>query len=236
MVMVERLLREQVLQELNKSTGLVPCPPTEDLRRFYTPQPPFSGGIDVHARTMYLCIVHQDGAILVHRNMPAGPEPFLTAVAPYREALVVCVACLLPWYWLADLWARAGMPVVLGQALSMQAIHGGKAKNDTIDSQNMAVLLRGGRRPQASGSPAALRATRDVLRRRRPLRRTRAALLAPVQHTHSQDTLPGLGKNSADKANREGLAERFPAPAVQQSIAGDLALLGHDDYLLHDVA
>src|SRR5712664_2386438 len=91
-------------------------------------------GIDLHARTMSLCILNQDGEILVHRNMPAGPAPFLKAVAPYREDVVVCVACIFPWYWLADLCARAGMPFVLGQALSMQAIHSGKAK---IDSQNM---------------------------------------------------------------------------------------------------
>ncbi len=98
---------------------------------------------------MSLCILHQDGEILVHRNMPAGPEPFLKAVAPYREDVVVCVACLFPWDWLADLCARAGMPCVLGHALSRQAIHGGKATNDTIDSQNMAGLLRGGMLPQA---------------------------------------------------------------------------------------
>jgi hypothetical protein len=42
---------------------------------------------------MYLCILHQDREILVHRNMPAGPKSLLKAVAPYREDLVVCVAC-----------------------------------------------------------------------------------------------------------------------------------------------
>ncbi len=203
--------------------------------RFYTQQHQFYCGIDWHARTMSLCIVNQDGAILVHRNMPAGPEPFLKAVAPYREDLVVCVACLFPWYWLADLCAREGMPFVLGHALSMKAIHGGKAKNDTIDSQNMAVLLRGGMLPQASVSPAAMRATRDVLRRRMPLMRKRAELLAHMQHTHSQYHLPGMGKNIAYKANRDGIAERFPAPAVQQSLAVDLALIGHDDHLVNDV-
>jgi hypothetical protein len=93
--------------------------------------------------------LNRDGEILVHRNMPARPEPFLKAVAPYREDLVVCVDCLFTWYWLADLCARAGMPFVLGQALYMNAIHGGKATNDTIDAQKIAVVLRGGMLPQA---------------------------------------------------------------------------------------
>src|SRR5439155_19262058 len=111
------------------------------------------------------CIGNRDGQILLHPNMSAGPDPFRKAIAPYREDVVVCVACLFTWYWLADLCAREGIPFVLGHALSMKAIHGGKAKNDTIDSQKLAVLLRGGRLPQASVSPAAMRATRDVPRR-----------------------------------------------------------------------
>jgi len=35
---------------------------------------------------MSLCIVNRDGAILGHRNRSAGPAPFLTAIAPSREA------------------------------------------------------------------------------------------------------------------------------------------------------
>jgi hypothetical protein len=118
----------------------------------------------------------------------------------------------------------------------MQAIHGGKATNDTIDSQKIAVRLRGGMLPQASGSPAALRATRDLLRRRGHLTRKRAALLAHIQTTHRQYTLPEIGKKIADKANREGVAERFPDPAVHTSVAIDLALLDFYDPLLRDVA
>jgi len=89
--------------------------------------------------------------MVVHRNMPAGPAPFLKAVAPYRTDRVVCVDCIFPWYGLADLCAREGMPFVLGHALSMKAMHGGQAKNDNIDAQTMAVRLRGGMLPQASG-------------------------------------------------------------------------------------
>jgi hypothetical protein len=86
----------------------------------------------------------------MHRNMKAAPEPFLQAIAPYRDGLVVAVKCLFPWYWLADLCAQERIAVVLGHALSMKAIHGGKATNDQIDSHKIAVRLRGGMLPQAS--------------------------------------------------------------------------------------
>jgi transposase len=98
---------------------------------------------------MDLCILHQEGAIFLHRHMPAGPEPFLKAIAPSREDLVVCVEGLFTWYGLADLCAREGLPFVLGHARYMKAIHGGKAKHDTIDAPKIAVWLRGGMLPHA---------------------------------------------------------------------------------------
>jgi transposase len=182
-----------------------------------------------------LCILNQDGESLVHRHMPAGPEPCLQAVAPHRTALVVGVEGLFTWSWLADLCARAGMPCVLGHALDRKAIPGGNATNDQLDAQKIAVLLRGGMLPQAYVYPAAMRATRDLLRRRMHLRRTRAELLAPIQKTNRQYHLPEIGQTSADTANRVGVAERFPAPAVQKRIEVDLALIGHDDERLRDV-
>jgi transposase len=117
--------------------------------RFYTTQHQFYCGIDLHARAMYVCILSQDGEVVLHRNMKAAPEPFLKAIAPYRDGLVVAVECIFTWYWLADLCAQEGLPFVLGHTLYMKAIHGGKAKNDKIDAQKIAVLLRGGMLPQA---------------------------------------------------------------------------------------
>ena len=130
--------------------------------RFYTKQHPFYCGIDLPARSMYVGLVSHDGEIGLHRHMKAAPAPFLKAIVPSRDGLVVAVACLFTWYWLADLCAAEGMACVLGHALSMKAIHGGKAKNDKSDSHKIAVLLRGGLLPQASVYPAPLRATRDL--------------------------------------------------------------------------
>jgi hypothetical protein len=178
---------------------------------------------------MSVCILDQSGEVLVHRHMNTTPEAFLQAIAPYRQGIVVAAECLFTWYWLADLCAAEGIPFVLGHALDMKAIHGGKAKHDTIDSQKMAALLRGGMLPQASGYPAAMRATRDLLRRRMHLAHKRAELLAHVQHTNSQDNLPAIGKKIAYQANREGVAERFADPAVQKSVEVDLALITYDD-------
>jgi transposase len=184
---------------------------------------------------MYVCILDQSGEIVLHRNMKTDPETFLKALAPYRAGIVVAVECIFTWYWLADLCADEGIPFVLGHALYMKAIHGGKAKNDQIDSHKIATLLRGGMLPQAYVYPAQRRATRDLLRRRMHLAHKRAEILAHVQHTNSQYNLPAIGTKIAYKANRDGVAERFADPAVQKSIAVDLALITYYDELLRDV-
>jgi transposase len=184
---------------------------------------------------MDVCILHQAGDILVHQHMKTSPDALLKTIAPYRDAIVLAVACLFTWYWLADLCAQAGMPFVLGHALYMKAMHGGKATNDTIDAHKIAILLRGGMLPQAYVSPAEMRATRDLLRRRMYLTRTRAELLTHIQHTKSQDNVPEIGKKLASKANRAGVAARFPEPAVQKRMEVALALIGYDDPLLNDM-
>jgi hypothetical protein len=89
--------------------------------------------------------------------------------------------------------------------------------------------------PQASVYPAEMRATRDLWRRHMHLMRKRAELLAHVPNTNSQYNLPEIGKKIAYKANRTGVAERFPDPAVQKSIEVDLALIDYYDRLLSDL-
>ena len=203
--------------------------------KFYTQQHKFYCGIDLHARTMYVCILNQAGETVLHRNMKTDPALFLKVIAPYREDLVVAVECIFTWYWLADLCVQQGIPFVLGHALYMKAIHGGKAKKDKIDAHKIALLLRGGMMPQAYVYPAEMRATRDLLRRRMHLMHKRAELLSHIQNTNHQYNLPEMGKKIAYKANREGVAERFVDTAVQKSIEVDLALIDHYDKLLSDI-
>ena len=75
--------------------------------RFYTETHKHYCGIDLHARTMYVCILDQEGQVLLHRNLPCDRERFLRAIAPYRDDLVVAVECIFSWYWLADLRASS---------------------------------------------------------------------------------------------------------------------------------
>jgi transposase len=114
----------------------------------------------------------------------------------------------------------------------MKAIHGGKAKNDKIDSRKIAVLLRSGAFPFGYVYPRQMRATRDLLRRRLHFTRKRAELLTHIQNTFTQYNLPLPSGRLTSSAGREGLAELFDDPAVQASIRADLSLLDHYDTLI----
>ena len=203
--------------------------------RFYHHSHRFYCGIDLHARLLAICVLDHEGAIVLQTQIPASQQLLLDTLAPYRPDVVVAVECLFAWYWVADLCQAHNIPFVLGHALYMKAIHGGKAKNDKIDSQKIEALLRGGMLPEAYVYPAEMRATRDLLRRRTHLMRKRAELLAHVQNTNSQYNLPEIGKKITYKANRDGVAERFEDVAVQKTIEVDLALITYYDDLLKDL-
>ena len=87
--------------------------------RLYNQPHPFYCGIDLHARTMHLCILDQAGNVVFDKNLPCRPDAFLHAVAPFRDGLVVGVECMFAWYWLADLCEDHTIPFVLGHALYM---------------------------------------------------------------------------------------------------------------------
>jgi len=199
--------------------------------RFYNQPHQFYCGIDLHARTLYLCVLDQAGTTRLHKEIPAEPAALLEALAPFRDGLVIAAECMFAWYWLSDLCADQGIPFVLGHALAMKAIHGGKAKNDKIDAHKIAVLLRGGMLPQAYVYPKGMRETRDLLRRRMFLVHKRAEAITHVQNTNSQYNLPPFGKKLVYAANRAELAvaERFTDPSVRRTVEVDLDLVDHLD-------
>ncbi len=200
--------------------------------RFYVKQHKYYCGVDLHARSLYVCIIDKEGEVVKHKNIDATPEAFLNIIKDCREDVVVAAECMFAWYWLSDLCREENIPFVLGHALYMKAIHGGKAKNDRIDSHKIAVLLRGGMIPEAYVYPAEMRATRDLLRRRNHLMRKRADLLAHIQNTNHQYNLSPFHKSICYKGNREGIAERFIDECVRKSMAVDLSLIDHYDQLL----
>jgi transposase len=195
--------------------------------RYYDGQHAWYCGIDLHARSLHLCILDANGQVALDKNIAANPTAFLEAIAPFRGDLVVGVECLFAWYWLADLCQAEKVRFVVGHAYYMRLIHGAKAKNDKIDANKIARLLRGGNFPLSYVYPKGMRETRDLLRRRTWLVRHRAGLITHLQILNAQYNLPPFAKKLSAPANRAELdiPARFGDPSVSKSAAVDLAVI-----------
>jgi len=194
--------------------------------RFYQQAHEFYCGIDLHSNKMYLCVVDQRGDIQLHKNFKTRVDVFLAITRRFRQGdFVVGVESTYNWYWLADVCVDHQVPFVLGHALGLRAVHGGKTKNDRLDSEKLALLLRGGNFPVAYVYPREHRATRDLVRRRTYLVRRRAELMTHVRNTTCQYNLPIQIGHLQYAGNRAGLPERFGHPSAQQTIAIDCALI-----------
>ena len=165
--------------------------------RFYNQQHKYYCGIDLHTKTMYVCIIDQASQSVLHQNLAVDTNSLLNLIMPFMPDIVISVECIFTWYQLADFCTELNIPFVLGHALYMKAIHGSKTKNDKIDSHKIALLLKSGMLPMAYVYPAKMRSTRDLLRRHMHFMYKRSELLAHIQNTKNQYNLPYFKKSIA---------------------------------------
>jgi transposase len=199
--------------------------------KYYTSTTRFNCGIDLHARQMYVCLMDRDGKKLVHTNIKNNDfDFFLKLIAPYQHDLTVCAECMFGWYWLADACQAAGLTFVLAHALYLKAIHGGKNKNDRIDSEKLAHLLRTNLIPPAYVYPADKRPLRALLRQRLFFVWRRAELLARI---HSHQLAHNRIPQKQTRRNRDPWEKQLLAaedhPLRQLALQNDLAMIRHFD-------
>ncbi len=88
---------------------------------------------------MHVCVVDHQGQKQLHRNVNTKEiERFLGAMQPFEQRdLVIGCESTYNWYWLADLCHERNLSFLLGHALYLKTIHGGKTKSDRIDSDKL---------------------------------------------------------------------------------------------------
>src|SRR5271166_4272829 len=134
------------------------------------------------------------------------------------------------WYWLSDACQAAGLHFVLAHALYLKAIHGGKNKNDRIDSEKIAHLLRTNLIPPAHVYPAEKRPLRALLRQRILYVWNRSEILARVQSHQLAHNRPTFRQTPYNRESwEEQLLASEPDPVRRLALQNDLALIGHYD-------
>ena len=199
--------------------------------KYYTSTTEYNCGIDLHARQMYICLMDRQGKKLVHCNILGNDfTHFLKLVAPYRHSLTVCAECMFGWYWLADACQAAGLTFVLAHALYVKAIHGGKNKNDRVDSEKLTHLLRSNLIPPAYVYPADKRPLRALLRQRIFYVWRRSELLARIySHQLAHNRTPARQTRRTRDPWEEALLKAEDNPLRQIALKNDLAMIKHFD-------
>jgi len=199
--------------------------------RYYKSTTKYHCGIDLHSRQMYVCVMDSQGDKLLHMNIRDNDfEFFLKKIAPWRHAMTVCCECLFCWYWLADACEEAGLEFVLAHALHLKAIHGGKNKNDRIDSEKPAHLLRSNLIPPSYVYPAQKRPVRALLRQRTSYVWQRVELfqrISTMQPARNQSPVSKFSNNRGKWL--EALLESHDDPRHRFALEQDVQLIAHYD-------
>ena len=193
--------------------------------RFLTQSAASYVGVDLHARTLFLCVLDHAGTVKLSRNLPAKPEHFLNALEPFRPDLLVGCECVHSWYWLADTCRQHHIPFALGHAFGIRAVHTSKTKSDAHDAEVLARLLRGGNFPLAYAYPHQRRGLRDLLRTRLRLVRQRAELYGHIHTVRRQLNLEPVGSDVKYKSKRDGAAADIADPHTRRGVEARLNLL-----------
>lgn len=199
--------------------------------KYYTSTTQYNCGIDLHARQMYVCLMDREGKKLVHCNVQDNDfQFFLKLIEPYKHDLTVCCECMFGWYWLADACQAAGLKFVLAHALYLRLIHGGKNKNDRIDSEKLTHLLRSNLIPPSYVYPSDKRPLRALLRQRIYYVWRRAELLARIySHQLAHNRAPVRQTRRVRAPWELKLLEAEPDPLRRMALKNDLTLIEHFD-------
>jgi transposase len=159
-------------------------------------------GVDLHKRMSQIAVLTEEGEITQRRlaNDPAALQAFFGQLPPHTP---VAIEASGTWWWLVDLLEGAGHQPVLSNPKQTKAIAAARLKNDRVDAERLALLLRGDLLPTVWIPPAALREARELIRHRVQLvwlrgevRNRLLAMLARrnLQPTSGKSWLTGRGQ------------------------------------------
>ena len=192
-------------------------------------------GVDLHSRAMYICVMDQKGNIKLHRNISNDFQLFKSLIEDYNGNISVGCESMHSYYSMADGCIENKIPFYLGHAYYMKTIHGGKKKNDKIDSKKIADLMRANHLPVGYVYPKQLRATRDLLRRRIRFMTIRAEAYAHIQTVFRQNCMIISPRDVKNKKTRRQLVTKLNDKQLISSIEMDLDVIDNFDALLKPI-
>src|SRR4030067_1451070 len=144
-------------------------------------------GIDLHSNNSVVTITDEEDRVMAEKRLPNDLTRILDFLKPWKEELAgVVVESTFNWYWLVDGLQEAGYRVLLANTAAIKQYEGLKHRGDESDARQLAHLLRLGLLPEGYIMPKAMRAVRDLARKRRQLEQQRTAQILSIASSLSR--------------------------------------------------
>jgi transposase len=174
-------------------------------------------GIDVHRKRSQLAVIDATGEVLANRNVPNGVEPILKVIGGLPPGTPAAFEAAFGTGWLVELLEGYGFEPHLVHPSRCKAIASARLKNDKVDAEILAQLLRADLLPEAWIAPPAVRQLRALLRHRVQLVRLRTllrnrihAVLADHGHGRPAGCWSGPGRDGSPRSNCLRRPARWP--------------------------
>lgn len=153
-------------------------------------------GLDIHKKTISYCVRRSDGTILDEGILASTRAALDAWVTKLPQPWMAGMEATLFTGWIYDHLTQLQIPVKVAHSAMLKAICAGKKKNDRVDAQKLADLLRCDYFPECHIAPPALRDRRRVLRYRNMLVR---------QSTQTKNRIAALLMETGVPYNKEQL-------------------------------
>jgi transposase len=122
-------------------------------------------GVDLDKRSSQIAVLTDEGEIVQRRlaNDAVGLEQFFGQLPPHTP---IAIEASGTWWWLVDLLEQLGHRPVLSNPKQTKAIAAARLKNDRVDAERLALLLRGDLLPTVWIPSPVLREARELVRHR----------------------------------------------------------------------
>ena len=165
-------------------------------------------GVDLHKKFLQIHSINERTGEVIVQRLPNDEKKIRFFMAQFKEPIQVGVEATRNWYWFVDLLQEMGIKVSLSNPIQTKAIAYARVKNDKVDAQTLAHLLRTDLLPTCWIPEGVERNLREILRFRMKMVHTRTQLKNLVrsylakQNLHSpyENIWRGKGRKWLEKA------------------------------------
>jgi transposase len=148
-------------------------------------------GIDLHKKTIVLCVMNQDRKVTHRRTFACGQAEAIVAFFRELGDFQAVVEATASYEWLVALIEPLAQKVVLANPKKLRVIAESTKKTDKLDAQVLAEFLARGMIPEAHRPTPRQREHRTLVRHRQYLRQCATALKNKIRRV--------LGDYNADR-------------------------------------